>query len=175
MNPQLKKYFCDEKNFSDFFLEQSKLLHNYLFYKCGNAELARDISQDSFIKLWENCHKAIPGKETSFLFTIAHNLFLNDYSKKKTVLNFKSNLKTLADNESPEFLLEEKEFNEKLQYALSKLSEAQRTAYLMNRIDGKTYKEIAEILGISVKAVEKRIHLVLVSLKKEIEFFNTKR
>ena len=39
----------------------------------------------------------------------------------------------------------------------------------MNRIDGKKYKEIAEILEISVKAVEKRIHNALISLRKEIE------
>ena len=39
----------------------------------------------------------------------------------------------------------------------------------MNRIDGKKYKEIADILNISVKAVEKRIHNALVNLRKEID------
>jgi RNA polymerase sigma-70 factor (ECF subfamily) len=65
--------------------------------------------------------------------------------------------------------LEEKEFSAKLEKALSKLSESQRIAFLMNRIDGKKYKEIAEILNISVKAVEKRIHNALLNLRKEIE------
>ncbi len=60
---------------------------------------------------------------------------------------------------------------DKLQTAISNLSEAQRTAFLMNRIDGLKYTEIAEALGISVKAVEKRIHKALVSLRKEIEGF----
>ena len=41
----------------------------------------------------------------------------------------------------------------------------------MHRIDGKKYSEIAEELNISVKAVEKRIHLALIELKKEIENF----
>jgi RNA polymerase sigma-70 factor (ECF subfamily) len=65
--------------------------------------------------------------------------------------------------------LEEKEFNAKLEKSLSKLSESQRIAFLMNRIDGKKYKEIAEILNISIKAVEKRIHNALLNLRKEIE------
>ena len=48
-------------------------------------------------------------------------------------------------------------------------NEKQRTAFLMHRIDGKKYSEIALDLNISVKAVEKRIHLALLSLRKEID------
>jgi RNA polymerase sigma-70 factor (ECF subfamily) len=161
--------YCDEKKFSDFFLNHSKLLHNFIFYKCGNTEMASDLVQDAFIKFWNNCNKVIPGKAKSFLYTIATNLFLNAYAKNKVVLNFKNTITNISTNESPEFLLEEKEFGIKLQKALDKLTEAQRTTFLMNRIDGIKYKEIAEILGISVKAVEKRIHNALVSLRKEIE------
>ena len=161
--------FCDEKKFSAFFQKNSKLLSNYIFYKCGNLELANDIVQDAFLKFWNNCQKILPGKAKSFLFTVATNLFLNEFSKSKVVLNFKSTLGKNYTNESPEFLLEEKEFGAKLQNAISNLTEAQRTAFLMNRIDGKKYKEIAEILEISVKAVEKRIHNALKNLRKEIE------
>ncbi len=161
--------YCNEKKFSDFFRDNAKTLNNYIYYKCGDLELSNDIVQDAFLKFWKNCQKIIPGKGKSFLFTIANNLFLNEYSKSKVVLNFKSTLGTNFTNESPEFLLEEKEFGIKLQQAISGLTEAQRTAFLMHRIDGKKYKEIAEILGISVKAVEKRIHNALLNLRKEIE------
>lgn len=169
MNINEDKKFCDEKIFSNFFNSQSKYLYNYIFYKCGNSDLANDLVQDAFIKFWNNCKKVILGKETSFLFTIANNLFLNAYKKNKVEMQFKSESQKDYTNESPEFVLEEKEFGNKLQKALSKLSEAQRTAFLMNRIDGKKYREIAEILGISIKAVEKRIHNALVNLRKEIE------
>ena len=169
MDIRNKKGFCDEKNFSVFFLNHSKLLHNYVFYKCGDLDLANDIVQEAFLKFLENCQKIISGKAKPYLFTIANNLFLNDYSKKKVALNFVKIPKKNYTNENPEFLLEEKEFNAKLEKALSKLSESQRIAFLMNRIDGKKYKEIAEILNISVKAVEKRIHNALLNLRKEIE------
>ncbi|MFK5959515.1 MAG: RNA polymerase sigma factor [Lutibacter sp.] len=161
--------YCNEKEFSRFFLKHSELLHNFIYYKCGNIEMADDLVQDSFLKFWNNCNKVISGKAKSFLFTIANNLFLNAYAKTKVVLNFKNSLPKNYTNESPEFLLEEKEFGSKLQNAISNLTEAQRTAFLMNRIDGKKYREIAEILGISIKAVEKRIHNALVNLRKEIE------
>ena len=169
MNSNSESNYCDEKKFTEFFLSNSSLLHNYIFYKCGNTNLANDIVQDAFLKFWDNCKKVIPGKAKSFLFTIANNLFLNEYAKSKVALTFKNIPKKNSTHETPEYLLEEKEFGEKLQKALSNLTEAQRTAFLMNRIDGKKYKEIAEILGISVKAVEKRIHNALLSLRKEIE------
>ena len=56
-----------------------------------------------------------------------------------------------------------------MENAISNLTESQRTAFLLHRIEGKKYAEIAEIIGISVKAVEKRIHGALVSLRLEIE------
>ena len=161
--------FCNEKIFSDFFLNNSKLLNNYIFYKCGNFELARDIVQEAFLKFWNNCDKIIPDKAKSYLYTIANNLFLNEYSRNKVVLNFKNTTPKNYTNESPEYIFEEKEFQSKLQNAISNLTESQRTAFLMNRIDGKKYTEIAEILGISVKAVEKRIHYALLNLRKDIK------
>lgn len=169
MNHTIDEDYCNEKKFSKFFLDNSTLLRNYMYYKCGDKEFANDIVQDAFLKFWDNCKKVIPGKAKSFLFTIANNLFLNEYAKSKVALTFKSIPQKKYTHETPEFLLEEKEFGEKLQKALSNLSEAQRTTFLMNRIDGKKYKEIAEILEISVKAVEKRIHNALIILRQEIE------
>ncbi len=64
--------------------------------------------------------------------------------------------------------MEEKEYMEKLQKAIENLTEAQRTAFLLNRIDGKKHKEIAELLNISTKAVEKRIYAALKKLRGEI-------
>ena len=71
-------------------------------------------------------------------------------------------------NENPEFVLEEKEFMEKLQHAISNLTDAQREVFLLNRIDKKTYREISELLGVSVKAIEKRMHGALVKLREQL-------
>jgi RNA polymerase sigma-70 factor (ECF subfamily) len=71
--------------------------------------------------------------------------------------------------ETPEFELEVKEFDRKLQRVLSELSEKSRTVFLMNRMDQMTYNEIAQNLDISVKAVEKRMKKALEFVRKEIE------
>jgi RNA polymerase sigma-70 factor (ECF subfamily) len=72
-------------------------------------------------------------------------------------------------NQSPEYLFEEEEFKVKLQNAIASLTESQREVFLMNRIDGKKYREIAELLDISQKAVEKRMSAALKILKAQIE------
>mgnify|MGYP001545345580 FL=1 len=61
--------------------------------------------------------------------------------------------------------MQENEYMEKLQNALANLTEPQREAFLMNRVEGKRFKEIAEILDISTKAVEKRIYGALKKLR----------
>jgi RNA polymerase sigma-70 factor (ECF subfamily) len=65
--------------------------------------------------------------------------------------------------------MEQKQFQEKLEGALDSLPENQRTVFLLNRIDGKKYAEIAEMEGVSVKAIEKRMHLALKTLRDQID------
>lgn len=162
------KSVCEPTVFEEFYQEHATSLYNFAFYKCGNIAQSEDLVQEAFIKVWSNCAKIVFEKAKSFLFTVTNNLFLNQVAHKKVVLNYQLIGKRDATNESPEFLLEEKEFMERLQNAISDLKEGQREVFLLHRIDKKTYKEIAEILSISVKAVEKRMHLALKQLRVTI-------
>jgi RNA polymerase sigma-70 factor (ECF subfamily) len=56
----------------------------------------------------------------------------------------------------------------RLQKAIEELTEEQRVAFLLNRVEGKKHREIADMLGISQKAVEKRIYKALESLQQKI-------
>ncbi|RNC83554.1 MAG: sigma-70 family RNA polymerase sigma factor [Winogradskyella sp.] len=160
---------CDEHVFSSLFKKHSKNLHDFLYYKFGSQLNPKDKVQDAFIKLWDNCKKVPPEKAKSFLFTTANNLMLNAVAHQKVVLKHQKKPQKHSTNESPEFLLEEKQYNEKLQKALENLTEAQRVAFLLNRVEGKRFKEIAQLLDISVKAVEKRIYGALKKLREDIE------
>ncbi|OOV18442.1 RNA polymerase sigma factor [Flavobacterium sp. LM4] len=161
---------CDEIVFSSFFKSHIKALRNFLFYKFGNKDQAEDVAQEAFLKLWQNCASVPVEKAKSYVYTIASNSTLNEIAHQKVVLRYEKNFAPLdRTNESPEYLLEEKQFQVKLLKAIENLNETQRVAFLMHRIDKKKYSEIALDLNISVKAVEKRIHLALLSLRKEID------
>ncbi|PCJ94535.1 MAG: RNA polymerase subunit sigma-70 [Flavobacteriaceae bacterium] len=159
---------CEEKIFSILFETNSKTVFNYIYYKFGNEEKAYDAVQEAFVKLWENCAKVTPEKAKAYVYTIANNLYLNVLKAEKVRMKYADRANDTS-YESPEFLMEEKEYKEKLDNALNSLPENQRTTFLLNRIDGKKYAEIAEMEGVSVKAIEKRMHLALKSLREQID------
>lgn len=169
MQKEINDNICNETIFSSVFNKYSKDLHDFLYYKFGEAFNPKDKVQDAFIKLWQNCSKVSPNKAKSFLFTVANNLMLNEAAHQKVVLAYQKMAPKHYTNESPEFLMEENEYMQKLQKAISNLTEAQRTAFLLNRIEGKKHKEIAALLDISTKAVEKRIYGALKKLREDIE------
>ncbi len=163
-----KKSVCESKVFEELYSAHSKSLYNFAFYKSGNTAQSEDLVQEAFIKMWNNCAKVVFEKAKSFLFTVVNNLFLNQVAHQKVVLSYNLIGRKETTNESPEFILEEKEFMDKLQNAISDLTDGQREVFLLNRIDKKTYKEISELLSISVKAVEKRMHLALKQLREKV-------
>ena len=169
MPKDINDNICDERLFSSVFEKHAKNLHDFLYYKFGDQFNPKDKVQEAFVKLWENCGKVSPSKAKSFLFTVANNMMFNEAAHQKVVLKYQQEKPKTYTNENPEFLMQENEYMQKLQNAIANLTEAQRTAFLMNRIEGKKHKEIAEILGISNKAVEKRIYGALTKLREEIK------
>jgi RNA polymerase sigma-70 factor (family 1) len=160
---------CTETVFRSVFDAHFKLLRNFLVFRFRNTERAEDTAQNAFVILWENCGILKPEQAKSFLFTTAIRLSLNSIKHDKVVANFELQAKSsAAHSESPEFLLVEGELKRQLEKAINDLPEKQRTVFLMNRFENQSYTEIAALLGLSVKTVEKRMHLALVSLRKVI-------
>jgi RNA polymerase sigma factor (sigma-70 family) len=161
---------CTESVFTKFFKSNFYGLRNYLYFKFGNDNLADDMAQEAFVKLWQHCAEVRFPK--SFLYRVANNASLNQIAYQKVELKYREgNTDGHVDYSNPEYLVEEDEFRQKFDKAIAGLTEAQRTALLLNRIEGKKYREIAEMLGISQKAVEKRIHGALVYMREQIDNF----
>lgn len=168
--PEKKNNLCEESHFSEFYINTIQSATNFAYYKSGDADAALDLVQEAFAKIWENCSQIDFSKVKTYLFTTVNNLFLNTIKHQKVVMAFAKETPNLdRTNQSPEYLLEEEEFKIKLQNAIASLSEVQREVFLMNRIDGKKYREIADLLGITQKAVEKRMSGALKILKEQIE------
>ena len=163
---------CNERVFNKLFRSLSKDLHDFLYYKYGKDNSPEDVVQVAFEKLWRNCRSVLFGKAKSFLFTVANNEMLNSISRRKTVLSYSLQRPKDYTAETPEFLLEEKEYHDRLQRAIGELSEEQRVTFLLNRIEGKKHQEIADMLGVSRKAVEKRIYTALKILRQKVELNN---
>lgn len=145
-----------------------KNVRNFLYYKTSNPELSEDVAQDAFVKLWEKRDTIDKSSIQAYLFTIANNLALNKLKSRRLKFIFMKVKEEQNEIKTPQYLMEMKEFDQKLQHALSKIPDGARETFLMNRIDGLKYREIAEMLDISMKTVEKRISVALGVLRKEI-------
>ncbi|MDP4290117.1 MAG: sigma-70 family RNA polymerase sigma factor [Bacteroidota bacterium] len=159
----------DQSGFDQIFNQWYEPIRNFIYYKTGNAALAEDIAQDTFLKIWEKKDEVKINTIKAFLFTIANNLLNNNMDHQKVSFKFINTYQQPHALASPEFDLEMKEFNNKLQNALAELDDKKRTVFLMNRIDELTYKQIAENLGVTVKAIEKRMEKALAFLRNRIE------
>ena len=161
---------CEEKTFSSLYDQYADEINNYVYYKFGYQVEAAEAVQQAFIKLWKNCQKVDPYHARAFLYKVASNLSLNVIKHEKIKLKYaKESDKKVATHEDPAFEMETDEFKNKLETALAALNEKQRTTFLMHRIDGMSYKEIAATEDISIKAVEKRMHQALVNLRDKIK------
>ncbi len=143
-------------------------VRNYIWYRCGNGDLASDIAQEAFTKLWEKRPYEDKSKLKSLLFKMAGDLFISSYRKQVSELKFRTTMEQNHENKTPQELLQYKELKLKYEQALGKMPETQRVVFLMSRMDKLKYKEIAEVTGIGVKAVEKRMSQALNFLRNEI-------
>lgn len=167
--PNRKDPLCEEARFDAFYREHVRSLRSFIYYKFGDADQSDDVVQESFIRLWKNCAKVTMETARSFLYKIAINLNTSLKRSEKVQLNYKEQaVKMEFDGESPEYVLLEKEFMDRLTNAIASLPDKQREVFLMNRVEKKTYKEIAELSGVSVKAIEKSMHKALLKLRDKI-------
>lgn len=155
--------------FRQLFDQHFERVRNYIFYRCGDPELATDITQDTFMKIWEKKLKPDRGKEKALLFKIAGDIFISEYRRKQTALKFAENAKKEQANPSVDHEIDNNELRARYEKALSQMKENQRIVFLMSRNDGLKYKEIAEHLDIGVKAVEKRMSEALDYLKAQLK------
>jgi len=158
------------QQFKELFESLAGNIRNYAYYKTGNAPLADDLVQEAFTILWQKRHEVQLATVKNYLYTIANNLVAKQFRHQQVVYKFQSQLQVVeADPLTPEFLLEEEEVDRLLQDTLAQMKEEHRMVFLMNRIDGLSYAEIAQRLGISVKAVEKRMSKALSLLKAALQ------
>lgn len=148
----------DEASFTEVFhLYYSKVYHHFL-KKSRSTTTAREVAQLTFIKLWEFRHTL--SEEISFdtqLFNIASGSFIDylrrENTQRKKLLDLAEKVVTTDDETAIEFDLSF-ETSDYLLSLTQHLSPVRKKVFILSRIHGHSYKEIAEQLSISLKTVE---------------------
>jgi len=141
-----------------------KKVYGYFLKKTASDDLAEELTQLAFIKLWRFKHTLTEDFPLDVqLFKIAKTTLL-DYFKK--LANDERNLKIysadLADKIAEQSL--QFDINKQLEVVLNCLPPTRKQVFVLNRVHGYSYKEIAEKLSISPRTVEKHISLAIKQL-----------
>lgn len=174
MTKDIHKNICDKIVFSKLYEKFAQGLSDILYYKYGEELNPSDKVQDAFIKMWQNCSKVKPQAAKSYLYTVANNMMLNEVKHQSVVLKYRKVKPKDYTNETPEFLMRKQQFLERYEKALSGLKPEQREAFILSKIEGKTHREIAEMVGVTKKIIEHRIYAAFASLKGQLEEFKLK-
>ncbi len=132
-----------------------------------NKEDAEDIAQDVFVEIFNSIEKFKgDSKLSTWIYRITTNKCLEFIRKRNTKKRF-AFLQSITGNEMPlnksnyfteinhpGIILENKEKSEVLFKAINKLPESQRVMFTLSKVDGLSYKEIADITGNSLSSVE---------------------
>lgn len=167
----------DELAFEYIFKTNYNQLVGFCFQFINNGEVAKEIVQEAFVNLWLNRQRIekITGIN-SFLYTSAKSSCLKHIRHKHVVEKYSNSKLNMVEKqlqfdtlESLDFnSLENVELNELIQRSIKKLPEKCRLVFEMKRFEGKTNKEIAEEMGITVKSVEANMTRALKTLKTNL-------
>ncbi len=139
---------------------------------------ANDLVQECFVKLWEK-RTTIKSTQSieSLLFVMLRNKCLN-YLRDQKLRDFEKNIELLKENELQHLYQldfigkEEKTLEESLIEAIresvEKLPEKRKLVFTKTKIEGKKNKDVADELGISLKAVEKHLHQAKEQIRTEV-------
>jgi len=161
-----------KNEFKELFDKQFDRIRNYIYYRSGDKELATDIAQDVFLKFWEKDFEYHPQQNVRLLYKMATDLFISSYRHNKIAENYKDHVRFRLNEDAvkPDEVMVYEQLKEEYENTLSEMTEKQRTVFLLSRHDGFKQTEIAEQLGISIKAVEKRMKNALSLLRVRLNY-----
>lgn len=153
----------DESAFTKIYRHYHASLYVYLLRFCKVPSLAEDLVHDVFLKVWEIRDRINPELSfTGYLYRIARNHVIKTIDKLATDKNLRDQLFSQLDDVSavqPEQQVRAKEYDRLFQEALVRMPPQRLNVFKLCRQEGKSYDEVALLLGISRNAVKK--HMVL--------------
>ncbi len=158
----------DADAFEEIVREYEKTVYNLALRYCGNSHDAYDISQDVFLRVYRSIDTFKgQSKFSTWLFQLATNICI-DYCRKNSrrkevgiVLSDDDGDDTQLDipdeSQIPEKIYEELQLRDDIAKCIDKLSDEHRMVLVLRDIDGMSYNEICDILGVELGTVKSRL------------------
>ncbi len=140
-------------------------IYRFALKSLRRSDAAKDVVQESFLRLWLNREAVLEGKEKSYLFTIAYRLIIDQvrdgrkYGPRDQPLHRYGSVEPDGGNDLGEVVAR----------FLARLPEQQRTLILLRDYEGYSYRELAEMTSMSEAQVKINLYRARLMLKKSIK------
>ena len=174
----------DATAFEELMLRYQSRVISVLRHVVGNQDLAEDLTQDVFLRVFRARKTYTPGaKFSTWLFTIANNVALNALrrQKRKPEHPFSSTGDSSADMMTidnfvpensalmPTRQADQQEVRDTVRLAIETLNKNQRMAVMLNKFEGMSYADIAQIMDLTPQAVKSLLCRARINLKAVLE------
>jgi RNA polymerase sigma-70 factor (family 1) len=144
------------KAFNTLYCLYSRILLANIRGLVKDNEVAKELLQDLFMKIWEYRASIDPEKSfRSFLFTIARNIVYDHF--RRISLDKRARIELIASAvatcESVDAIFEYKESNLLVKTAIEKLSPQCKQVYILSKVQGRSHREISGLMGIAISTV----------------------
>ncbi len=164
-----------EEDFLRVYDNHSDSLFRHCYFRVSNKEVATDMVQESFLRLWRTIEK---GKEinemTPYLYKIANNMIIDHYRKKKdSSLDVMEEIRGGSINSLEYSIFDNGKIETDAEMgmllsALQEIDQDYRDAFIMRHIDGLSPKDIAKIMNCSENLVSVRVNRAFKMLREKL-------
>lgn len=147
--------------------EQYDKIYRYCYFKLGNPQLAEDITQETFLRSLENERFCLGGRPLAFLYTVARNLCIDEYRKRK---HWQLSEESLEQESFGHFMEQEEQLlnSMELRRALLELTGRERELVLLRYVNDVPVTELADMMGVSRFTVYRESRKILKKLERRI-------
>lgn len=149
-------------DWNDIVAEHSAQVFRLAYRLTGNRQDAEDLTQDVFVRVFRSLETYETGNFAGWIHRITTNLFLDRMRRKSKIRmdafgeGAEERIKSI--DTLPEYAVHDAAFDPDIETALSALSEEFRVAVVLCDVEGLSYEEIADVLGVKMGTVRSRIH-----------------
>ena len=163
----------NQEAFKKLFSNFHDTLFRFVAYRVKDSDLAEDITQETFLRVWKNRNSLIPEKSFfSLIARISTNLCYDHFRHMEVRNRHEDKIPEFGKShfDDPEAVNDAKILQDKIQNIVNeKLPDKCRAIFILSRIEGHSNPEIAEILNLSIRTVENQIYRALKVLKKNLK------
>lgn len=157
--------------FDQLYLRYAPRVEAFACCMLKDIDEARDVTQDIFLKIWEKRENAGEIRSIrNYLFRMTKNTIYNCFAQRSVEKKYEQSVNVIRDILSDEVSekVSAKDLQMVISLAMGRMPEQRKKIFAMNRLNGLSYKDIAQRLGIKEKTVEYHMHLALSDLRKAL-------